>query len=303
MARTVSGLRHNMDKILLLGVNGQVGWELSRSLLPLGDVTALSRSECDLANKDELVSKIRTLRPSIIVNAAAYTNVDKAEADQETAMCINAEAPAILAEEAKRLDALLVDYSTDYVFDGTKSDAYLESDIAHPVNVYGRSKLAGLQAIQQSGCRFLVFRVGWVYGRHGNNFVKTMLRLGQEKEELSIVSDQIGSPASADLIADVSAQTISLNRSSGGIEGVFNLVPTGTTSWYGFADVLFNYAAQISDFKQPKLIPIKSNEYITPAKRPANSCLNIEKLQNVLGLNLPAWQVPLKRILDEIVRR
>jgi len=291
-----------MAKILLFGEDGQVGWELKRSLSVLGELTAPSMNDCDLSDKAKLKSVIRNLCPDIIVNAAAYTAVDQAETDIETAMCINAEAPAILAEESRKINALLVDYSTDYVFDGAKSHAYDETDEPNPVNIYGFSKLAGLQAIQKSGCRHLIFRVSWVYGSHGNNFVKTMLRFAKERSELKIIADQIGSPTPADLIADVTALAISLIQNGKGEEGVFNLVPTGEVSWHGFAEAIFNHAAQFTNDTAPKLLPIETSEYPAMAKRPFNSCLNTDKLEQAFGFYMPNWQWPLKHIIEEIVK-
>ena len=297
-----NGLSGNMIKILLFGEGGQVGWELKRSLLPLGELTAPLLSECNLSDKEKLKSVIQELSPDIIVNAAAYTAVDKAEEDVEMAMCINAEAPAIMAEEAKKINALLIDYSTDYVFDGSKLSAYVETDAAGPVNIYGSSKLAGLKDIEESGCRYLVFRVSWVYGFHGQNFVKTMLRLAKEKTELQIVDDQVGSPTPADLIADVTAMVISLVQNGKNVEGVFNLVPVGSVSWCGFAEAIFNYTAQLTNETMPNVIPIESSEYRTLAKRPLNSCLNTEKLKNTFGFYMPDWRIPLNRLIEKEVK-
>jgi len=291
-----------MTKILLFGEDGQVGWELKRSLAALGEIIAPSLKECNLSDKEKLESVVRDVCPDIIVNAAAYTAVDQAEKDTQTAMSVNADAPAILAEEAKKINALLVDYSTDYVFDGSKPKAYVETDTPNPINVYGSSKLAGLQAIQQSGCRHLIFRVSWVYGVHGNNFVKTMLRLAKERSELKIIDDQIGAPTPADLIADVTALAISLIQNGRGEEGVFNLVPTGEVSWYGFANAIFKYVKEYTNDTTPKLLPIETSEYPTPAKRPINSCLNTEKLQRSFRFHMPNWQQPLKHIIKEIVK-
>lgn len=291
-----------MAKTLLIGAAGQVGWELSRSLLPLGELTVLTRKECDLSNKDALVDIIRDLHPDTIVNAAAYTAVDKAESDLENAKLVNSEIPAILASEAKALNALLVDYSTDYVFDGVKEGEYLETDTPCPVSVYGQTKLKGLEAIQQSDCRHLVFRVSWVYGRQGGNFVKTMLSLAKTRNELKIVADQFGSPTPADLIADVTAQSLCMLSQGKGEEGLFNLVPSGKTTWFGFAESIFEYASEITEDTPPKLFPVSTSEFPTPAKRPVNSLLNTDKLESTFGLYMPDWQVPLKRIIREIVR-
>jgi len=291
-----------MAKILLFGEDGQVGWELKRSLSPLGELTAPSLSDCDLTNKKKLVSTVRDLCPDIIVNAAAYTAVDKAETDIEAAMRVNAEAPAIMAEEARNLGALLVDYSTDYVFDGTKPNAYVETDTPNPINIYGSSKLAGLQAIQQNGCRHLIFRVSWVYGSHGHNFVKTMLRLAKERSELKVVADQIGSPIPADFIADITAQAICSLQKGDGEEGLYNLAPAGKTSWCEFAEEIFKNLERLTNSSVPKLFPIETSEYPAPAQRPVNSCLNTEKLERIFGFYMPIWQLPLKRIIEEVVK-
>ena len=298
---TRNGFKGSMVNILLFGANGQVGWELCRSLLPVGELTALAREHCDFTNKDMLVNSVREVQPDIIVNAAAYTAVDKAEEDVATAQLINTGAPAILADEAKSLGALLVDYSTDYVFDGTKQEPYVETDEINPLNEYGRSKLAGQHAIENSGCRHLIFRVSWVYSSRGNNFVKTMLRLGEQRNELRVVSDQVGSPTPADLIADVTAQALTLIRTGKGEEGLFNLVPAGETSWYGFADEIFSHAAKIRDFKAPELAPVSTSEYPAPARRPLNSRLDTAKLEHAFGVCMPAWQIPMKRIIEEII--
>ena len=290
-----------MVSLLLLGANGQVGTELRRSLAPLGELTALSRAECDLTNKENLLDTVKRQQPDIIVNAAAYTAVDQAETDQDMAMAINAEAPTLLAQQAAKLGALYVDYSTDYVFDGTKSGAYSESDSPHPVNVYGRSKLAGLEGIQQSGCRHLVFRVSWVYSAHGHNFLKTMLRLGQEKTELNIVADQTGCPTSADLIAEISAQAIRRVQEDEEKAGIYHLAPRGQTSWYGFAEAIFETVSQVTQYKVPALKPVDSRDYPTPARRPVNSVLNTEKLQQSFELGLADWRQPLKSIIEKLV--
>lgn len=298
----LGGFDNAMDRILLLGANGQVGWELSRSLLPLGDVTALTRNQCDLSDMAALANVLRNLRPDIIVNAAAYTAVDQAEINTEMAMCINAEAPAVLADEARRLGALLVDYSTDYVFDGAKSEAYVETDTPNPINVYGRSKLAGLQAIKKSGCRHLIFRVSWVYGGRGSNFVKSMLRLAKDHTELNVVEDQVGAPTSADLIADVTSQVLTLTRRGLGEEGVFHLAPSGETSWYGFAQAIFDHVSSVTGSTVPRLSPIKAIEYPALAQRPANSRLNTAKIERTFGLYMPRWQTSMKRIIEEVIK-
>ena len=291
--------------ILLLGANGQVGWELRRSLLTLGRVIPMTRHECDLRNAEELRTVVRKIRPSVLVNAAAYTAVDKAESEPEEAMRINWHAPAILAEEVKKLGGLMVDYSTDYVFDGSGQRASKEDAPSGPVNTYGRSKLAGLRAVQESGCRHLVFRVSWVYGAQGKNFVKTILRLARQQESLRVVSDQVGSPTPADLIADVTASALLIMAQGKGAEGVFNLSPEGETSWHGFAQAVVAHAranGMSLKLTEESIHPISTAEYPTAALRPANSRLDSSKLKRVYGLRMPAWDECLPRIIQEIVR-
>lgn len=290
-------------KILLLGANGQVGWELRRSLLTVGQITAYSRAQCDLADPDGLVKTVREVRPDVIVNAAGYTAVDKAEGEPELAMRINAEAPGLLADEVKKLGGLYVDYSTDYVFDGTKAGAYIETDAPNPLNVYGLSKLEGLRAIERSGCRHLVFRVSWVYGTHGANFVTTILRLAKEREELNVVGDQIGAPTPATLIADVTAHAILMLQSGKGDEGIFHLTPASETSWHGLArEVVAQASAAGIDLllSTDNIRPITTAEYPTGARRPTNSRLDTSKLSSTFGLHLPSWQEPLEKIIKEI---
>jgi dTDP-4-dehydrorhamnose reductase len=268
-------------KILLTGKNGQVGWELARSLAPLGDVVAHDRASLDLADADALCRLIRDAKPAIIVNAAAYTAVDKAESELDVAFAVNAQAPRVLAEEARKLGALLVHYSTDYVFDGTKPDPYLETDATNPVGVYGRSKLQGELAIQASGCRHLIFRTSWVFGPRGGNFLLTMLRLSSERDELRIVDDQFGAPTSSGLIADATAHALRV----GGAEGLFHLTAAGLTSWCGFAREIFKTAGLNTVVK-----PITSAQYPTAARRPLNSSLDYAKLGKAFGFTPPPWQ-------------
>ncbi len=235
-------------KILLLGKNGQVGWQLQRSLASLGDVVSTDRNEANLENQDSLRQCIRKNHPDIIVNAAAYTAVDKAEAEADSAYQINAEAVDILAKEAKKINSWLIHYSTDYVYDGKKSTPYMEEDITSPLSVYGASKLAGEELIKQSHAKHLIFRTSWVYGSHGNNFPKTILRLAKEKSELSIVSDQYGAPTNASLIADITALSLYKIIQSNTVEsfqGTYNLTASGSTSWHGFAQALIKYAQSI----------------------------------------------------------
>ncbi|MGF6645835.1 dTDP-4-dehydrorhamnose reductase [Paraburkholderia sp. GAS82] len=283
--------------ILLTGVNGQVGFELARSLQGLGKVVALDRRELDLGDLDQVRRVVREVKPGLIVNPAAHTAVDKAETDVEAAMRLNAEAPGVLAEEAKRLGAALVHYSTDYVFDGTKNGAYVESDAVNPQNVYGKSKLAGEQAIVASGCAHLIFRTSWVYGTRGKNFLLTMLRLGAEREELSVVADQIGAPTWSNTIAALSANVLAQAAAAGEGDwwqehsGIYHLTASGATSWHGFAEAIFEF----SDLsKKPIVKPIPAASYPTPAARPANSRISNDKLANAFGVRAPDWREALR---------
>lgn len=293
-------------KILLIGSQGQVGWELARTLLPLGEVVAVSRAQADLSDLDGLRRSVRAIKPDVIVNAAAYTAVDKAETDQEQAFLINAQASGVLAEEATICGALLIHYSTDYVFDGSKTGAYLEGDQTNPLNVYGQSKLAGEQAIQASTADFLILRTTWVYAARGNNFVKSILRLAQEREELNIVADQIGAPTWARLIAESTAHILrqaQQERQQGGFKsGIYNLTSTGETSWHGFAEKIIELAKQQDGLliKTQRVNPIPTSAYPLPATRPANSRLSTQRLQKHYQLALPSWEAALQLCMDEI---
>jgi dTDP-4-dehydrorhamnose reductase len=293
-------------KILLTGCNGQVGWELSRTLLPLGAVLPLSRPQLDLADLNGLRLVVQQYKPDVIVNAAAYTAVDKAETEQALAFRINAEAPGVLAEEAQKSGALLIHYSTDYVFDGTKQGAYTENDTTHPINVYGQSKLAGEKAIQTIGGDHLILRTSWVYAARGNNFLKTVLRLAAEREELNIVDDQIGSPTWARLIAETTAHVLKqslLERQQGRFSsGVYHLTSAGETSWYGFANAIVEIARQQGNptLKNRVINPILTTAYPLPAARPANSRLSTERLQHRFQLEPPLWTETLKLCMEEI---
>ena len=293
-------------KILILGENGQVGWELSRSLQPLGELIALSREEADFSNPESLRKVVSDITPDVIVNAVAYTAVDKAENEEKLATKINGIAPGVLAQEASKLDALLVHYSTDYVFDGTKESPYNETDKPNPINAYGRTKLAGEQSIQSSGCDHLIFRTSWVYASRGNNFLLTMLKLTQEREELSIVSDQIGSPTSARLIADTTVLCVqqAIKEKHVGVfsSDLYHMTASGHTSWHGFAKEIVNIAnnslnVQLA-IKQLKAIP--TSDYPTPAKRPMNSQLASNKLESVFTIKMPDWKKPLYLCMAEI---
>lgn len=294
-----------MTPILLLGKDGQVGWQLQRSLAPLGTVTAVGRAECDLTDVAQLRQLIRATKPRIIVNAAAYTAVDKAETEAELATRINADAPAVMAEEAKALDALLVHYSTDYVFDGRKATAYVESDAPNPLSVYGRSKLVGERAIAAAGCRALIFRTSWVFGARGNNFVKTILRLVGEGRALRIVDDQIGSPTPAAMISSVTGLVLAAQRRGGQLPDaatLYHLAAANPVSWCGFARTIVDLAAKTPGFSglpAPETIAaISTADYPLPATRPMNSRLDCSRLEADFGLEMPDWQPYLSRMLQ-----
>lgn len=289
-------------KILLFGKNGQVGRELQRSLAPLGDLVALDRyGSGDLMNLDGIARTIRELAPDIIVNAAAYTAVDKAEHESELAMRINAQAPAVLARESAAIDAWLVHFSTDYVFDGRGSKPWQESDPVAPLNCYGKSKLEGEIAIQRSGCKHLIFRTSWVYGLSGKNFVNTILKLASERDELQIVVDQIGTPTGADLLADVTAHALRVALQKPDVSGLYHVAPNGEISWYDFAHAIVNQASALGKvFQVKKIRPILSAEFVTPAQRPANSRLSTIKLSNTFSLYMPSWEHGVFRMLGQI---
>ena len=295
-------------KILLFGKNGQVGWELQRSLAPLGELIALcsnNKELCgDLNDLAGIQQTIRQISPDIIVNAAAYTAVDKAESEPERAYALNAQAPALLAQEAKRLNAWLIHYSTDYVFNGHSNQPYLETDDCDPLNVYGKSKLEGEKNILTSGCSHLIFRTSWVYAIYGNNFIKTILRLAQQRDKLTIVDDQIGSPTGAELIADITAHALRMIKQKPEVSGLYHLTAAGSTSWYGFAKFILENAERMSyqsKIQSTALQPIASSDFPLPAKRPFNSCLNTEKLTKTFDLILPSWQTGAARTLTELL--
>lgn len=293
-------------KILLTGATGQVGWELARTLLPLGEVIAVNRSQADLSDLKALRSMLQQHKPDVIVNPAAYTAVDKAETEQGLAFLINAEAPSVMAEEAKEIGALLVHYSTDYVFDGTKSTLYTEDDTTNPINIYGQSKLAGEQAIQSVAGDYLILRTSWVYASRGNNFLKTILRLAAEREELKIVADQIGSPTWARLIAETTAhivqQAMFERQANSFNSGVYNLTSSGETSWQGFAQKIVDIVREQGNvvLKNKAILPIPTTDYPLPAKRPANSRLSTKRLEQHFGLSLPSWDNALKLCMQEL---
>ena len=295
-------------KILLLGKNGQVGWELQRSLAPLGEVIALDAKSLDycgdFTNLDGLAQTIRAIAPDVIVNAAAHTAVDKAESEPELARTINALAPAVLANEAKRIGALLVHYSTDYVFDGSGETPRLETDATAPLSVYGETKLEGENAIVASGCKHLIFRTSWVYAARGGNFAKTMLKLAQERDALKVINDQIGAPTGADLLADVTAHAIRKALVSPEVSGLYHLVASGETSWHGYASFVIEHARQAGveiKVAADAIQAVPTSSFPTPAKRPLNSRLNTNKLQNSFDLVLPSWQSGVTRLLAEIL--
>lgn len=295
-------------KILLFGKNGQVGWELQRSLAPLGEVIALgsdSMSWCgnfsDLAG---IEATVRAIAPDVIVNAAAYTSVDKAETDMENCSIVNHVAPGILATVASETNALLIHYSTDYVFDGSGSLARNERALTGPLNIYGRTKLEGEQAIAQSGCRHLIFRTSWVYAARGSNFAKTMLRLAAERDCLSIVSDQFGAPTGAELIADVTAHVIRIVRTRPELDGIYHLAATGSTSWHGYASYVIDCARRSGasiKVADDAIEAVSSDVFPTSAARPKNSRLDTTKLQSTFSLTLPTWQQGVARMLIEIL--
>lgn len=284
-----------MTRILITGTNGQVGFELKRALATLGEVLAMDRKQMDLAQADVIHSVLTQFKPDIIVNPAAYTAVDRAEAEPEMAAAVNTNAPAQLAAWAGQHNALLVHYSTDYVFDGTKVGAYVEGDTANPQSVYGMSKWLGEEAIRRATAHHLILRTSWVVGAYGSNFMKTMLRLAKERSSLSVVADQMGAPTPASLIADVTAQVIShyLRNPQDFSYGTYHLTSSGSTSWHGYAQYLLELAeaagvamaTKASDIK-----PIPTSGYPLPAKRPSNSVMDSGKLQHEFGLSMPDWQ-------------
>lgn len=290
-------------KILLTGISGQVGWELQRTLMTVGEVIYLNRGQLHLANPDSIRGTIRDIKPDLIVNPAAYTAVDKAESEIDLAMAINGVAPGIIAEEAKSLNAAIIHYSTDYVFDGNKNTPYQENDQTNPQNIYGKTKLAGEEAISSVGVNYLIFRTSWVYGLRGKNFLLTMQRLAKEREEIRVVDDQIGAPTWSRMIAEITAQVITQGQNNlidffAKNRGIYNLSPSGKTSWYGFAKAIFNDDFPNNERKLKRLIPITTPEYPTPASRPAFSLLDNQKLSDTFGLKMPEWDQVLKLVLD-----
>ena len=296
-------------RFLVTGANGQLGFELQRALAPLGEVAACGRYACDLSSPDSIRAAVRAAKPDVIFSAGAYTAVDKAESEPELARAVNATAPGILGEEAAKLGALVFHYSTDYVFDGTKPSAYREEDATNPLGVYGKTKLEGEKALAASGAAHLIFRTSWVFGAHGKNFIKTILRLASSRDELRIVADQFGAPTGAALLADASAHIAARYRRDGRENfpfGLYHLAASGETSWHGFAQHIVAKAAAANSPLQAtidRILPIPAAEYPTPAARPANSRLDTSKFRTVFGLHLPDWKHGVDQVLDVLLEK
>lgn len=293
-------------KILVTGKNGQVGFELRRALSVVGNVFAVGSADCDLCDELAIRKLVREVQPDIIVNPAAYTAVDRAESDMERAAAVNSHAPRVLAEEAERTGAMLIHFSTDYVFDGSKHGAYTETDHPNPQTIYGATKLAGEAAVQAVCSRFVILRTSWVLGTHGANFAKTMLRLATEKDELKVVADQLGVPTTAAFLADVSAHLIRQAQRDGGEfpYGLYHTVPGGETNWHAYAcHVIERARASGHPIRVPaaNIHPICTKDYPTPARRPANSTLDHRKLHDTFGFNLPHWQDGVDHVLENIL--
>ena len=294
--------------ILLLGKNGQVGWELQRSLAILGSVTACDFDSpgdlrADFSHPESLAPLVRRVRPDVIVNAAAHTAVDKAEAEPDLARRINAVGPGVLAREAAAIDAALVHYSTDYVFDGSGTTPRDETAAAGPLSVYGQTKLEGEELVRASGCRHVILRTSWVYAARGHNFVKTMLRLAAEREELKVIDDQHGAPTGADLLADVTAVVLRRLHAEASVSGTYHCVAAGETTWHGFARFVIEWARSRGlplKVAADRILPVPTTEYPTPARRPHNSRLDTSKLRRTFDLTLPPWQAGVERMLVEI---
>ena len=304
-AEASRGVHIEQPRILITGSTGQLGLELQRSVAAAGSITAADRSVLDLADADQIRAVVRRVQPQVILNAGAYTAVDRAETERDLAHAVNAEAPRILAEEALRLNALLVHYSTDYVFDGTKPEPWNETDPTNPLNTYGATKLAGEQGIQAAGGRYLIFRTSWVYGPQGKNFLFTMLRLGRERDRLSIVNDQIGAPTTSTALADATREIVTgllAGHFGEGWPGLYHMTCAGATSWFGFAQAIFARAAALGA-KAPELVPIATKDYPTPAARPSNSVLSNAKLHERFGVQLPGWETALEEVLEILRRR
>ncbi len=296
-----------VPRVLIVGATGQVGTELHRSFAGFGELVAVDRKTVDVAAADQVRDVVRRTEPDVILNAAAYTAVDRAESEPELANAINAEAPRVLAEEARRRDALLVHYSTDYVFDGTKMGPWVEDDRTNPLSVYGASKLAGEQAIREVGGKHLIFRTSWVYGPHGRNFLLTMLRLGREREELRVVDDQHGAPTSSIAIADATRAVVEKAHAGElGVPenwtGIYHMTNAGATTWCGFARAIFERGADLLDGRKPRVEAIATVDYPAPAKRPGNSVLSNRALEAKFGVRLAKWEDALEEVLVRLRR-
>ncbi len=293
-------------KVLIIGCTGQVGWELVRCLQPLGEVVAVNHQQMDLSRVDSIKAALKNFAPDVIVNAAAYTAVDNAETNEIKANTINGHAPGILAKEAKQIGALLIHYSTDYVFDGKKTGPYMEDDTFGPINVYGRSKLMGENAIRSVGMDYIILRTSWIYSARRDNFLRTILQLSQERDELCVVADQVGAPTWARLVAESTAHIIKQSQTERFNDlfesNTYHLAAAGKTSWYGFASALVERARKMSSIsiKVKNIIPITSSEYPMTAERPKNSCLVTKKLENYFDLGMPPWDNILTLCVDEI---
>ncbi|MDO6405259.1 dTDP-4-dehydrorhamnose reductase [Pantoea phytobeneficialis] len=291
--------------ILLFGRNGQVGWELQRALSPLGNVMVLDRHSVDYCgdfeNPTGIAESILKIKPDVIVNATAYTAVDKAESEVEKARLVNATSVKAMAEAANKIDALVVHYSTDYVFDGGGTTPWKETDSTAPLNAYGLTKREGEEAIIAAAAKYLIFRTSWVYAAKGNNFAKTMIRLAQEREALSVIDDQYGAPTGAELIADCTAHAIRLTVTDPEKSGIYNLIASGITTWHAYAETVIDYVKQKGlPLKVEVVNKVETSAFPTPAKRPLNSRLNTEKFTSAFKLNLPDWKLGVKRMLDEL---
>jgi dTDP-4-dehydrorhamnose reductase len=280
-------------RILLTGRNGQIGWELERLLPSLGEVIATDRTTLDLADSEAIRRRVREVKPDVIVNSAAYTAVDQAESEPAAAMQINAIAPEVLAQEAKRLGARLVHYSTDYVFDGEKDRPYLEDDVPAPINVYGQSKLEGEKRLAASGSQYLIFRTSWLYAARGQNFLLTILKAAREKPELRVVDDQVGAPTSSAAIARATVRALQAPHA----HGVYHMSAVGKTTWFGFAQAILGAAGM-----RTPLIPIASHDYPTRARRPRNSLLDNTRLDEDLGIRMPPWEAQLQEVMAQVLR-
>ncbi len=297
----------SLGRILIVGAAGQVGVELQRSFAGTGEIVCRDRQGLDLTVEHQVRDAVRNMAPDIILNAAAYTAVDRAESEPELAMAVNAHAPRVLAEEASRRNALLVHYSTDYVFDGSKQGAWVETDRPNPLNVYGASKLAGEEAIRQTGGKYLIFRTSWVYGPHGKNFLLTMLRLGRERDRLNIVDDQVGAPTTSIELANATRNIVDgvTGNQFGPTDdwaGIYHMTCAGSTTWYGFAQAIFKRAQGMLDGRKPEVSPIASKDYPTPAKRPHNSVLTCAKLCAIFSAQLAPWETALDHVLLRLSR-